>query len=332
VELKSKLLNTVQSLEPADLPVGSDSSGEGPPSHKALIPDFQRDMLADRLESEGAVDLASHLRNCGVAISLVCTSCGDKRGTEIRCRKRWCPVCAPAVAKERLRRWKGAVSALQWPLFMTLTIRNSEDPESVRFLRESWGKFRRRKLIRERVAGGVAAVEVTNNGKGWHPHLHAVVDCRWLALYTREPNRGDSPEVVRELCTSAAQELGALWASQVRQETASVQVARVTGDQATVYALKYATKAAELLAVPGEIAPMIRVLRKTRLVSGFGCLHPLPAVDVEAKPGVCCECCGAESQWMPETVVTAAIHKNQSHAATIGRTLPPSKQVNPRQS
>lgn len=295
--------------------------------HKALIPEWQREALADRLESERAGDLALHLRNCGKGIGLVCTSCGDRRATETRCRKRWCPVCAPAVARERLRRWKAAVAGLQWPLFVTLTIRNSEDVESVRFLRESWGKFRRRKLIRERVSGGVAAVEVTNNGKGWHPHLHAVVDCQWLALYTREPKRGDSPEVVKALCQSAAQELGDLWASQVRQETASVQVARVTGDQATIYALKYATKAAELLAVPGELAPMIRVLRKTRLVSGFGSLHPLPAVDVESKPGVCCEACGAESQWLPETVVEAAIHKNCSRAEVIGRTLPPSKQT-----
>lgn len=310
----------------AVLPAGSEPSGDAVAMHKALIPEFQRDLLAERLENEAAGDLALHLRNCGRGISLVCTSCGDKRGTELRCRKRWCPVCAPAVARERLRRWKGAVSGLQWPLFMTLTVRNSEDVECVRELRESWARFRRRKLIRERVSGGVAAVEVTNVGKGWHPHLHAVVDCRWLALYTREPNRGDSPEIVRELCTSAAQELGTLWASQVRQETASVQVARVTGDQATVYALKYATKAAELLAVQGEIAPMIRVLRKTRLVSGFGSLHPLPAVDVEAKPGVCCEACGAESQWLPETVVEAAIHKNCSRAEVIGRTLPPSKQ------
>lgn len=215
---------------------------------------------------------------------------------------------------------------------MTLTVRNSEDVECVRHLRESWAKFRRRKLIRERVSGGVAAVEVTNNGKGWHPHLHAVVDCRWLSLYTREPSRGDSPEVVKELCTSAARELGDLWAHQVGQETASVQVARVTGQEATVYALKYATKAAELLEVKGELAPMIRVLRKTRLVSGFGSLHPLPAIDQESRGGLCCVDCGAESQWLPETVVTAAINKNQSHAANIGRSLPPSKQVNPRKS
>lgn len=296
--------------------VASAEDADESPSHTALIPEFQRDRLAERLEREGAGDLGSHLRNCGTGLALVCTSCGSKHRTETRCRKRWCPVCAPLVARERLRRWKSAVDALQWPLFVTLTVRNSEDVESVRFLRESWAKFRRRKLIREKVAGGVAAVEVTNQGNGWHPHLHAVVDCRWLSLYTREPKRGDEPETVRLLCQSAAEELGTLWASQVRQETASVQVARVHGEQAAVYALKYATKAAELLEVRGEIAPMIRVLRKTRLVSGFGSLHPLPAVDVESKPGLCCADCGAESQWLPESIVAAAVtsHLDQAHA------------------
>lgn len=307
--------------------VESEQTGESTPTHSSLIPEFQREALAERLEREGAADLGSALRNCGNVLPLVCTSCGGRQTTETRCRKRWCPVCAPLVARERLRRWKTAVDRLQWPLFITLTIANNEDPERLRFLRESWAKFRRRKLIRERISGGVAACEVTNTGNGWHPHLHAVVDCRWLALYTREPSRGDPPEVVAALCKSAAQELEATWANQVRQETASVQVARITGDQATVYALKYATKAAELLAVAGEIAPMIRVLRKTRLVSGFGSLHPLPAVDVESKPGTCCEACGVQSQWLPETVVLAAIHKNQSYAANIGRSVPPSKQI-----
>ena len=300
--------------------------------HRDLIPEYQREELANRLESEAAGDLALHLRNCGTGLALVCCGCGSKHRTEVRCRKRWCPVCAPLVARERLRRWKGAVERMQWPLMLTLTMRNSDDPESIRELRASWAKFRRRKLLREKIAGGVAAVEVTNNGSGFHPHLHAVVDCQWLSLFTREPRSRDNPDTVKELCKSAAEELGTLWAQQLNQETASVKVGRVSGEQATIYSLKYATKAAELLAMSGELAPLIRVLRKTRLVSGFGSLHPLPAIDQESKPGLCCADCGLESSWMPETVLTASINKNQSHAANIGRTLPPSKQLNPRAS
>lgn len=301
----------------AEQPVGSAPKEHEPPLHSALIPEYQREALADRLERENAGDLASHLRNCGRGVALVCTDCGSKHHVETRCRKRWCPVCAPWVAKERLRRWKAAVDGLQWPLFVTLTMRNSDDPESIRELRSAWAKFRRRKLIREKVAGGVAAVEVTNQGRGFHPHLHAVVDCRWLSLWTREPKRRDPPEVVAALCQSAAAELSALWADQLKQPTSSVQVARVSGEKAAVYSLKYATKAAELLAMQNELAPLIRVLRKTRLVSGFGSLHPLPAVDAESKPGLSCACCGAESQWLPETVVAAAFRGHHDQAAAI---------------
>lgn len=304
------------SAPPALPPVARDDHGDSPPLHPHLIPEWQRNQLALRLQSELAGDLSLPLLNCGQRLNLVCTSCGDPHSTETRCRKRWCPVCAPLVSRERLKRWRAAVSQLQWPLFLTLTIRNSHDPESVRHLRESWAKFRRRKLIATRISGGVGAVEVTNIGNGWHPHLHAIVDCRWLALYTREPTKRDPPDVVKALCQSAADELGSLWADQVKQATASVQVARVSGDQATIYALKYATKAAELLTVKDPIAPMIRVLRKTRLVSGFGSLHPLPAVDAEDKCGTYCECCGALSQWMPAEIVDRAVinHRDQAQA------------------
>lgn len=312
---------------PAQRPAESDCGDENSPKHSALIPEYQREAMVQRLESEGAEDLASHLRNCGKELPLTCTCCGAGKKTFLRCRKRWCPVCAPIVARERLRRWKTAVEQIQWPLFLTLTMPNSADPECVRELRKSWGKFRRRKLIRERVVGGVGAVEVTNIGNGFHPHLHAIVDSRWLALYTREPSRKDPPEVVKELCESAQRELSGAWSQQLKTSRAIVHVCRVRGDQATVYALKYATKAAELLSMPGEISPLLRVLRRSRLVSGFGSLFPLPAVDEEQRPGVACESCGAESNFLPDSVILASICKNQSHAATIGRSVPPSKQL-----
>lgn len=271
--------------------------------HRDLQPQIDRQALADRLRHEGASDLAKHLDACGHLLPLTCTNCGNPRATETRCRKRWCPVCAPLVARTRLQRWNAAVLAMQWPLFVTLTRSNSADPESLRELRKAWAKFRRRKLIRDRVQGGVASLEITNNGNDFHPHLHAMIDCRWLALHTREPKRGDDRETVAELCRSAKGELTRAWADQLGQPTAIVDACRVTGGAATAYVLKYATKPAELLAMKTDLAPLIRVLRKTRLISGFGNLHPLPAVDAEERPGTACECCGEAKAWIPSDLL-----------------------------
>lgn len=278
--------------------------------------EVQRDEMVNRLRNEEAGDLALPLSNCGSDLRLACTCCGDTRTTETRCRKRWCPVCADSVQRERLKRWSGAVARMQWPLFMTLTQERSIDVESIVKIKAAWSKFRRRKLIREKVLGGVAAFEVTLNERGYHYHLHAIADCRWLSLYTREPRRYDSAEVVRELCGSAKDELASLWAQQLGQELAIVDVSRISGGGATAYILKYATKAGELLANPQPIAPLIRQLRKSRLIAGWGSLHPLPSIAAEHKPGSVCTNCGQETTWFLADELDRAYQSayNKAHA------------------
>ena len=209
--------------------------------------------------------------------------------SEIRCKARYCPSCQPIISAERLARWAHAIEKLEWPLFVTLTIPNSEDPEALRFLKKKWGAFRRRKIIASRVKGGVATFEVTNKGHGWHPHLHAVMDCKWLAVWTPEPYPGEKRESVQEKCRRAQEELSAAWADMIEEPTGIVHVRRVYGTGVVKEAMKYAAKCSDLLECNDPIAPMLRVLKSTRTLAGWGSLFPLPSPDREEKPATGCK-------------------------------------------
>ena len=183
--------------------------------------------LIERLRDEDAEDLIGPMEECGAKMKMVCVCCGTTKDAPIRCKRRYCPSCQPKMAAEKVAKWSAAINTIRWPLFVTLTMTNSTDPESIKFIKKRWSAFRRRKLITKKVKGGVATFEITNKGNGWHPHIHAIMDCRWLSLHVPEPLRRDPAEVVEMKCQMAKRELSALWGQQIGQEWASVDVSRV---------------------------------------------------------------------------------------------------------
>lgn len=263
-----------------------------------------REKIRMKLESEGEFAFAGKLANCGLPMPLVCTTCGLTKVTETQCRQRWCPACAWTIKQKRLTRFRGAVAMMQWPLFVTLTRANSCDPETVRVFRQEWGKMRRRRMIAEKVKGGVCGIEITNVGNGWHPHLHAIVDCEWLAIHTPKPHWSDSAEVFSEKCKHAQAELAWLWGAVCKQENSQVWVERVAGDEALIYSLAYSIAGSDLADCPEPIGPLLRVLQKSRLVSAFGTMHGRTAeMDADEKPVMVCECCGSEKSLCPTAVI-----------------------------
>jgi len=273
-----------------------------------------RELLKFRLYDEQADELAGRLEGCGLPFPLVCATCGEEHVVETRCKQRWCPACAWGIQMERMARFAGAINLMQWPMMLTLTQPNSADPESLRALKESWAKMRRRKLVASKVLGGVTTFEVTNTGNGWHPHLHAVIDCKWLALHVPPPQFGDPPDVVKSKCDHARQELSDLWGSIIGSPEAIVLAARVKDKTAARYALKYATKSEELLACKERISPLIRVLQKTRLVAAFGNLHGrIQEMDTDEAPSVECPHCHDEKSLVPWSVID--ILKRRQEAA-----------------
>ena len=159
------------------------------PDQKAQSRDRTRRLIIDRLRAEDETDLIAAISKCQQEIEFTCEGCGNRKIGRTRCKKKWCPCCAPRIAYEKNLRLGAAVERFKWPLFLTLTMKNVDDLSfgAVRDLRRSFGKMRHQKWWKKNVKGGVAAIEVTNIGNGWHPHLHAVIDCRFLSVKEREP-------------------------------------------------------------------------------------------------------------------------------------------------
>lgn len=170
----------------------------------------------------------------------------------------------------------------------------------------------------------MAGFEVTNKGNGWHPHIHAVMDCRWLSLHVPEPTGYDSRAVAKEKCRLAQLEVSSLWAQQISEPGAVVWISRVTSGNIAGEVLKYAAKGSELIASPDPIAPMLRVIAGTRMLSGWGSLHPLPSPDEEEGPGVTCESCGSEKSFLPNDIIDYLT--GPIGVQNLGRTVPPSMQ------
>jgi hypothetical protein len=171
--------------------------------------------------------------------------------------------------------------------------------------------MRRRKIFEGQVRGGVAAIEVTNGGDGWHPHLHAIIDCEWLSVTVPAPRRNDSHDVFVQKCEMAQEELSRIWASVLGQDQAICWIVRMRNLDKLRYSLKYACKGSDLADSPDAIGPLIRVLDKSRLISAFGNLHGRTAeMEPEQRPVALCGECGNESSFLPQHVIDSLARRD----------------------
>lgn len=238
-----------------------------------LSPFEIRDLLRRRLQAEGRDDLALHLEKCAELMGMSCVCCGKSFTIERGCKRRWCPVCAPRVTAARMMRLESVVARFKWPLAVTLTRQNVENAdECVAAMKDAFRKFRRTDFWADRVRGGVAGFEVTHRGRGWHPHIHALVDCEWLAVETPAPRRGMSKNQVSQLCKRAQNELAEVWGAYVQGFKASVWVNRAWGNS-MMETLKYAIKPSELLQSHMPASTIIDIIDQGRMITSFGVAH-----------------------------------------------------------
>lgn len=308
---------TEQNWSDEDGDTGWRLQGEDDP--EALGPrDADRLRIIQRLLDEGRGDLCLKIQECNQRLNLMCQNCGNPKAASTRCKLRWCPVCQPSISARRIARVSHAVGSMQWPLFVTLTMRNVQDLNlgAIRHLKKSFGKFRRWRLWDRNVKGGVTALEVTNVGAGWHPHLHSIVDCRWLAIRTPAPHWRDSPHTIADKCGQAAGELSAAWAKALGQRYGVVLAKRCDREGIKSEVLKYSVKGSDLIESVDPIAPLIDAMAGCRMITTYGSLYRLKPPPDDYKPAACkCgQCC-----WAPEEFVMGGIRKAISDVRkTIG--------------
>ena len=244
-----------------------------------------------RLVEEREPRLARTLAKCVTPIDLRCVKCGAVHTVNAQCKKRWCPLCAPRISARRLERCEHLAKAMQWPLYLCCTIRNVPDDEAstcIRTLKDMSKRFRRGEWWRQTQLGGVWAIEVTNIGNGWHPHINYLVDSRWLAVDAPAPRRGDSTEEIAAKCKAAQAELCENWSWFVGDDV-TCWVERAHGRAATEV-MKYSVKSADLVKFPGRIAPIIGAIDDGRLMQRFGASYGMKWPKVEREPMTCDDC------------------------------------------
>lgn len=238
-----------------------------------LYPPEIRTRLTERLIAEDREDLAQILIDCGQPLVMACACCSKTFTIERGCKKRWCPVCAPRISAQRMMRAEGIARRFQWPMAVTLTMENFEHAEGcVAHIKQRFKDFRRTDFWADRVKGGIVGFEITNTGNGFHPHLHALIDCRWLAVSTPEPKRGQSQRAKKALCERAQNELSEVWGAYVQGYKAAVWVNRAYGNSCAE-CLKYAIKPSDLLEYEGRASDIIDEIDTGRMITPFGHAH-----------------------------------------------------------
>jgi hypothetical protein len=150
-----------------------------------------------------------------------------------------------------------------------------------------WGRLRRRKFARD-WRGGFYSLEVTNEGRGWHLHLHALIDANWIDAAT--------------LATEWSKVTGGIGhIVKVKDARRADYLAEVT---------KYAVKGVDLAKwSPSDILTFIDAFTGLRAFGVFGVLYAARTKFAEfiatlrdAKPKCDCGSCNVsyytESQWL----------------------------------
>lgn len=265
-----------------------------------------RERVAQRLKGEGRLDLAEPLEECGTVFELICTSCGTSRAVSKSCKKRWCPSCARLISLTRIDKYQAAIDRMQWPMMVTLTMPHTMDtscPSDVRKIKRALGKLRRLRWFRRKVKGGISSVEVTAGENGWHPHAHLLLDCQWLSVNAKPPHHTWSRYRYKKAFRDARNEVAQQW-QLCLQETRRLQVhISRARPEAAREVLKYAVKPQELADSPMPLAPLIDILRVSRLISAFGSvrasnLAALQGQGEEDKQRYFCAC--GCSDFMPD--------------------------------
>jgi len=135
-----------------------------------------------KLDESGHNDIADEIRHCHSDVAYRrCKGCHTTSRFYNRCEKFWCPICQPRLARERKQAVEWWAKEIKQPKHVVLTIRNFDvlNKAKVTEFKDNFAKLRRRNVWRL-VTGGFYRIEVTNESRGWHLHMHVLVDARWV--------------------------------------------------------------------------------------------------------------------------------------------------------
>lgn len=213
-----------------------------------------KNSVAAKLRQAGETERADLLERCHTEFTIAeCQSCGKAKAFPNRCDRFYCPECQPRLAWDRQRGIEWWCLEVSQPKHVVLTVRNIADLTAghVLELKKWWQRLRRRKFARS-WQGGLYNIEVTNEKRGWHLHLHALVDARFI----------DEAQLSRE------------WAKVTSKLGYIVKVKDARGKKYLHEVAKYVVKPAQIAKwTPAQIVTFIHAFEGVRTFGVFGSLY-----------------------------------------------------------
>lgn len=115
----------------------------------------------------------------------VCPDCGTaKIYNAYLCRDRLCPTCAWRLAMRRYAEMIQVFEATGIGLgdmnvaMLTVTVKNvgiDKLKDTISDMLAAWSKLMKRRPVRKLLLGWARSLEITNIGRGYHPHIHALL-------------------------------------------------------------------------------------------------------------------------------------------------------------
>lgn len=257
--------------------------------------------VAAKLREIGQEALAMTLDACHTEWTVqICNDCSRSRRFPNRCDLSFCPECQPRLASERKKAVEWWTKLIKQPKHMVLTLKNTRNITTGHLseLKRWFSRLRRRRFARG-WRGGFWSIEVTNEGSGWHLHMHILVDADWI----------DGGELARQ------------WADVTGRIGRIVRVKDAREKNYLAEVTKYAVKGSQLAKwSPKDIESFILAFSKQKTFGVFGDLHAARTrfsewiADLQTKKPKC-ECGSSNVRYMDECDFIAHPPQRKSSAS-----------------
>lgn len=143
---------------------------------------IHKNAVAAKLRELGREVIANELEACHSETTwCICQGCRTAKPFLNRCERFYCPECQPTLSRDRERSVGWWSREMSQPKHVVLTLKNFPrlNKRVVKWAKDAFTRLRRRRFAQNWV-GGFYNWEVTNEGKGWHLHVHALVESRYI--------------------------------------------------------------------------------------------------------------------------------------------------------
>ena len=203
--------------------------------------------LAKLYQKAGYPEYSLRAATCATALQFGVYEDGTKKLMSANfCHLRLCPMCIARRAKRAAYKLSQVLDQVEGEhgamfLFLTLTVKNvpgNQLGDTLGHLTKAWDRLMHHRQVERAVGGWFRALEITRNGKMYHPHIHAI-----LAVPPEYFSRKSGLYIPQTEWVERWQKaFRADYRPSVRIQTAKAKGEYVGGRAAAVEAAKYAVK------------------------------------------------------------------------------------------